>query len=304
MIPDADTVRRVAPAKLNLRLRVLQRDEAGYHGIETLLLSLELADTVALNTGPAGIRIEVEGDSEVPTDSTNLCWRAAEALFRTAGIDPRLTIRLEKRIPSSAGLGGGSSDAAAVLVGLNEMLDRPLDYSSLLSIAGGLGSDVPFGLVGGPFALGWERGRRLMPLRPPPARPVLIAVPPFGISAADAYRWLAADRSSGSAGTAESPNAVAAHVLPWPEALADWGALDRLVCNDLEGPVFRRHPELRVIRDDLLKRGARHAVLCGSGSCVAGIFESEESRDRAATELEPRAGVGTIRTSTKGPQTG
>lgn len=310
MTPGSDTVRRLAPAKLNLRLRVLQRDEAGYHGVETLMLSLDLSDTVELSPGRAGIRIEVEGNPAVPADSTNLCWRAAEAVFHTAGIDPRLTIRLRKRIPSSAGLGGGSSDAAAVLVGLNDMLDRPLEFSDLLAIAGGLGSDVPFGLIDDPFAFAWERGRRLMPLGPPPARPVLIAVPPFGVSAADAYRWLAADRSSGEAGSARKAGSTASSapvsgfILPRPEALAGWAALDRLVCNDLERPVFGRHPELGVIRDELLRQGARHAVLCGSGSCVAGIFESEVERDRAAMELERAAGVGTIRTATIGPDAG
>ena len=191
-----------------------------------------------------------------------------------------------------------------MLVGLNELLERPLEYSILLSIAGGLGSDVPFGLVGGPFALGWERGRRLLPLRPPPVRPVLIAVPPFGVSAADAYRWLATDRNPADPGSTETVDSDAGLVLPQAEDLAGWDVLDRLVCNDLEAPVFRRHPELRVMRDDLLERGARHAVLCGSGSCIAAIFDSEEMRDRVAPEFEHRAGVRTIRTVTQGPDAG
>ena len=304
MTSASGTVRRLAPAKLNLRLRVLQRDETGYHGVETLLLALELSDRITLVPGPAGIGLEVEGDPGVPADSSNLCWRAAESLCGAAGIDPAVTIQLEKRIPSAAGLGGGSSDAAAVLVALNEMLNLPLEREDLLRIAGELGSDVPFWLVDSPLALGWERGRRLIPLRPPSARPVLIAVPPFGVSAGDAYRWLAADRRAADPGSGSSTDSAGALVLPRPETLAEWNGLEPLVCNDLEGPVFRRHPELRIIRDGLLELGARIAFLCGSGSCVAGIFDSEEIRDRAAVELEQRAGVGVIRTATKEPDPG
>ena len=296
-LPEA--VQRLAPAKLNLRLRVMQRDETGYHGVETLLLALELSDRITLVPGGTGIRLEVDGDPAVPADSANLCWRAAVLLFRTAGIEPAVTIRLEKRIPSAAGLGGGSSDASSVLVALNEMLDLPVGEELLPQIAGELGSDVPFGLVGSPLALGWERGRRLLPLRPPTARPVLIAVPPFGVSAGDAYRWLEADRRAADSDSGSTAELAGGLVLPTPESLAKWDVLEPLVCNDLESPVFRRHPELRIIRDGMLEFGASLALLCGSGSCVAGIFDSGEVRDRAALELEQRAGVRVIRTATK-----
>lgn len=297
-------MQRPAPAKLNLRLCVLQRDETGYHGVETLLLAVELSDRIALSPGPAGIRLVVEGDSGVRADSTNLCWRAAESLYRTAGIEPAVTIMLDKRVPSAAGLGGGSSDAAATLVALNEMLHLPVGRDQLARLAGELGSDVPFGLVGSPFALGWERGRRLIPLRAPPTRPVLIAVPPFGVSAGDAYRWLAADRGVARPDSGSIPEQAGGLVLPPPEALSEWGVLETLVCNDLESPVFGRHPELRIIRNGMLEVGAGLAFLCGSGSCVAGIFDSYEVRDRAATELERRAGVQVIRTATREAEAG
>ena len=292
-------LQRFAPAKLNLRLRVFQRDETGYHGVETLLLALELSDRIALTPGASGIRLAVEGDPGVPADSNNLCWRAAESLYGAAGIEPAVSIVLEKRIPSMAGLGGGSSDASATLVALNEMLGLPVGPEQLTRIAGELGSDVPFGLVGRPFALGWERGRRLIPLRAPPPRPVAIAVPPFGVSASDAYRWLAADREAADPDSGSIAEAAGGMVLPPPDELVDWDVLESLVCNDLERPVFGRHPELRIIRDGLLESGASRAILCGSGSCVAGIFDSTEVRDRAAVELEQRAGVQVIRTMTK-----
>ena len=299
MSGSARTLQLFAPAKLNLRLRVLHRDETGYHGVETLLLALELSDRIALTSGAPGIRLEVEGDPGVPADSTNLCWRAAESMYKATGIEPAISIKLEKRIPSAAGLGGGSSDAAATLLALNELLGLPVGPEQLQQIAGDLGSDVPFGLAGSSFALGWERGRRLIPLRAPLARPVAIAVPPFGVSAADAFRWLTADRGAAAPDSGSISEPAGGLVLPPPHELVDWGVLESLVCNDLERPVFGRHPELRIIRDALLESGASRAILCGSGSCVAGIFDSSEVRDRAARELEERAGVRVIRTVTK-----
>jgi len=290
-----------AHAKLNLRLRVLAREESGFHGPETIFLRLALADRVEVEPGPPGISIEVEGDDRVPAGPENLCVRAAHAAFETAGVSPALRIRLVKRIPAEAGLGGGSADAAAVLAalagwpGLEEIRRRAA------SLGAAIGSDVPFGLSRAPMALAWERGRRLLPLEPPPARPLLVAVPPFGIATADAYRWLAEDRRADT----DSDEWIEAGVLlPAPDALRSWATLERLAGNDLERPVFRRHPELARLRDALREAGATVALLCGSGSSVAGVFAAEAERDAAAERLERDAGVRAIRTATKGPAAG
>ena len=290
---------RTAQAKLNLRLRVLERDVSGYHGVETLLLRLEIADRITVRPAPRGIHLEVTGDPDVPTDAQNLCWKAAEALHRALDVVPAVSIRLEKQIPASAGLGGGSMDAAATLEALSRLPGLEAGPEQLIAIAGELGSDVPFGLSRLPMALGWERGRRIMPLRPPPARPVLVAVPPFGVGAADAYRWLAADRKEASGGAGAGPGG---ELLPPPESLTDWDMLAGLALNDLQPAVFTRHPELRVIHEAILDAGAEIALLCGSGACVAGIFDTVAARDRAGEVLEPEAGVRTIRTSTVGPE--
>ncbi|MEJ2483152.1 MAG: 4-(cytidine 5'-diphospho)-2-C-methyl-D-erythritol kinase [Gemmatimonadota bacterium] len=298
------TVRREARAKLNLRLRVLGREESGYHAVETLMIGLALADLVSVERGPPGIRVVVDGENGVPEGPENLCWQAAELLYRELDLSPAVVIRLEKRIPVSAGLGGGSMDAAAVLVALTELLERDPDPDRLIGLAGALGTDVPYGLCRGGLALGWERGRRLMPLAAPPSRPVLIARPPFGIRAADSYAWLARDRA-GSGPPSDSVGALPEAILiPEPAALTDWDVLGGLARNDLEGPVFRRHPELAILRDALSDAGARIALLCGSGACVAGIFESEECRDRAERALQPTVGARLIRTSTLGPPAG
>ena len=148
-----------AHAKLNLWLRVLAREESGYHSVETLLQRLELHDELTLTLIPVReIRLDVVGDSTVPADESNLCWRAAEALSRRHP-DSGVHIRLHKRIPAGAGLGGGSADAAAVLVGLNRLWGDPFGPHELLDVAGELGSDVPFGLCPSEAALAWGRGR-------------------------------------------------------------------------------------------------------------------------------------------------
>ena len=290
---------RAAHAKLNLRLRVLERDVAGYHGVETLLLRLDLADRITVRPATTGIHFEVTGDPDVPPDARNLCWKAAEALHRALDVVPAVSIRLEKRIPASAGLGGGSMDAAATLQALSRLPGLDAAPTRLIAIAGELGSDVPFGLSRLPLALGWERGRRIMPLPPPPARPALVAVPPFGVSAAEAYDWLAADRERGAG---DRDIGRGGEVLPPPESLTDWNVLAGLALNDLQPAVFRRHPELRVLYEAICDAGARIALLCGSGACVAGIFDTVAGRDQAAEVLESEAGVRTIRTSTVGPE--
>lgn len=298
------TVTRLAPAKFNLRLRVLGREESGYHSIETLMLGLALADRVSVEPGSPGIRLVVSGADGVPEGPENLCWKAADLLHRELDMAPAVMIRLEKRIPAAAGLGGGSMDAAAVLSALTELLDRDPGQERLAHVAGQIGSDVPFGLCTGGMALGWERGRRLMPLPSPPARPVLIAQPPFGVRASDAYGWLARDRERQVADTGSGWALQGATLLPEPAAMSDWSVLGTLAGNDLEAPVFRRHPELAVLRDALRDAGAGIALLCGSGACVAGIFENEEVRDRAERDLQPKVGARLIRTATLGPPAG
>jgi 4-diphosphocytidyl-2-C-methyl-D-erythritol kinase len=297
MMTDAspEALALLARAKLNVSLRVLAREDGGFHSVETVLLRLELADRIELETAvEPGIHLEVTGDASVPTDDQNLCWRAVRALHEHAEREGGTRIRLQKRIPAGAGLGGGSADAAAVLRGLDELWGRPLDGSALLSLAGKLGSDVPFGLCDAPMVLAWERGRRMLPLEAPPSRPVLVVVPGFPIGAGEAYGWLAEDRAAGLT----SPPGPCLH--PGPAALSDWTALERMAVNDLEEVVFRRHPELAGFRDTLADLGAAIAILCGSGSCVAGLFRDVAARDRAAEAFRGVGGFSTLRTRTLG----
>jgi len=290
---EAGPMSLLAHAKLNVWLRVLAREEGGYHSIETLMLRLDLADRLELETTEEpGIRLEVTGSSEVPSDSSNLCWRAVAALRAELAHEGGARIRLEKTIPAGAGLGGGSADAAAVLRGFNDLWGNRLDGPALTRLAGELGSDVPFGLCETPMALAWEHGRRLLPLEAPPSRPVLIVVPDYPIGAGEAYGWLAEDRAAGLE-VLPGPG-----LLPRPADLSEGSVLGRLAANDLEEPVFRRHPDLAGIRDSLVDRGADVALLCGSGSCVAGLFSDESALARAVESFHRAEGLSTIRTRT------
>lgn len=269
-------------AKVNLRLRVFGRDDSGYHAVETLLLRTDLSDVLELGPADHGISLEVTGEAagDVPAGAQNLCHRAADAFLQAAfgsqGGRPGVRMRLEKRIPAGTGLGGGSADAAGVLRLLSRMWPR-LDDRALVAIAGRLGSDVPFGLLDVPMALGWERGRRLLPLRAPRPRPGLLACPPFRVPTAEAYRWIDAARASG-------PPTEGAAVLPGPARLAEWETLGRLVANDFEAPVVARHPELGVALRTL-RETAPLAAMTGSGPALFAVFDDEEGRTSAREAL-------------------
>lgn len=272
------------PAKVNLRLRVFARDETGYHGVETLLARTDLADEVSIRERGDGIVLELDGPEAggIPVDAGNLCHRAAAAFLERAfpgkRARPGIEIELTKRVPPGSGLGGGSSDAAGVLRLLSERWPR-LETRDLLRIAGELGSDVPFGLLDVPFALGWERGRRLLPLRPPPPRESLVVCPPFAVSTLDAYAWLADERAAAGGG-----DPGGASVLPGPTRLAKWPSLDRVVVNDLLSPVARRHPPLAKALA-ILQDSEAVASMTGSGSALFAVFDDADRRMDARRRL-------------------
>lgn len=261
-----ETVVRPAPAKLNVFLRVLGAREDGYHAIESLVLPLSLADTVTVRAGDA-LKIEVAGPPEladaVGAGGMNLALVAALALGDACESGGAL-VQIEKRVPVAAGLGGGSADAAATLLALNELWGCGLDTETLLDVGGRIGSDVPALLVGGPVLVG-GRGERLEPVTLAETFWVLV---PFGFPtrSPDAYRWW--DEDGGSTGP--DPSAVVR-----AGAGGDIGELGRLLFNDLEAPVAARHPDVGRARKALLEAGALGAVMSGSGPTVAGLARSE-----------------------------
>jgi 4-diphosphocytidyl-2-C-methyl-D-erythritol kinase len=258
-------VRVSAYAKINLSLRVLGVRPDGYHELRTVFQSIALHDTltVRVRRGPFALQC---ADPDCPADQTNLVWRAAEHVWAASGRRGTMRdveIQLTKRIPLRAGLGGGSSDAAAALRvfgSLWRVKDAPLR-----EIAATLGADVPYFLEGG-TVLGLDRGDLLYPLLDHPAAWVTLVVPAFGVSTKDAYGWW----------DDEASRADAERTLSGPAVELQ---------NDLQGPVAARHPEIARIVSALGKAGAFHAAMSGSGSAVFGLFKVRQAAERAVRTL-------------------
>jgi len=261
-------------AKINLDLRVLGTRPDGYHDLRTVLQSLSLFDnvTVSARRGPLAVTCD---EPDIPTDQRNLVWKAASLLHRVVtgkSAAPRdIAIDLRKRVPSEAGLGGGSSNAAMTLLALNKLWKLDLDLPTLTRIAARLGADVPYFLVGG-TSLGLGRGDDIYPLADMPPIHVVILRPGFGVATADAYKWFDEELR-------RSKEPVPRAIPPgWPA----WSATLR---NDLEVPVVRHHPAIGRIRQSLVDAGAAFAAMSGSGSAVFGLFERADAARRTANDL-------------------
>lgn len=278
---SADAVTVAAPAKLNLFLRVLARESDGYHSLETLFCLVSLADTVvATRREERVVSIEVEG-ADVGPPEQNLASRAATLVLEATGHPFGVHLRLTKRIPVRAGLGGGSSDAAAALHAVNALAGGAVPRHELLQFGARLGSDVPFFVTGAPLALAWGRGERLFRLPPLPAAPALLVTPPVGIDTSEAYRWVDATR------VADARRGAVALDL---DALSRWGDIGRMAGNDFESPAFERMPGLRAAFEAL---AGTHPLVCrmsGSGSALFAVYRSARDRDDARLMLGRKHG--------------
>jgi len=273
----ADLVRIAAHAKVNLFLRILARETSGFHQIETAFALLDLADELVVRPTPRGVTLEVTpGGPDLGNPDDNLAVRGARAVLEATGHRFGVTIELTKRIPVRAGLGGGSSDAAAALHAVNALAGNAVPRAELVQMAARIGSDVAFFASGAPLALAWGRGERILQLAPLPASPALVAVPPIGIPTPDAYRWWDEMHTT--------PAQRGAVVLDAP-ALATWGSVGRLGGNDFELPVFGRHPALRALFERVAATHPYWVRLCGSGSAVGAVYATERLRDDAAMQL-------------------
>jgi 4-diphosphocytidyl-2-C-methyl-D-erythritol kinase len=254
-----------APAKVNLGLEIVRKRPDGYHDIRTLFQWVGLSDTLEIEPAPGpGIRLE-GSDPSIAWDETNLVARAARALQARTGSDAGARIRVIKRIPAGGGLGGGSSDAAAALLGLNQAWGTDLSRHELAELGRGLGADVPYFLHGG-LCLGEERGDRLTELPDLPPLALVLVFPPFPVPTALVYRSLPP-----SALTSEGKDSKIVRFLETGE----FGLLE----NRLEETIFRLFPGLKEYPGQLRDAGADLSLVTGSGSAVFGLF-----RDRAAAE--------------------
>jgi len=262
-----------APAKINLCLSVLGRRPDGYHDVEMLMQMVGLYDevTVAVHDG-TGVRISCDSDA-IPSGEDNIAWKAGHALLMRAGRGAGLSISVRKAIPVAAGLGGGSSDAAAVLVAANEVLGIGLNREQLAEIGARLGMDVPFFLYG-PTALAQGRGEQVKELPPLPKLQILLVNPGFETSTAWVYKNL---------------NLRLTKKVDCNKILRlTVGNMAAGLHNDLETVTAAAHPEIHAIRQALLEQGAAGVLMSGSGPTVFGIFETGTGCRNAAENLSHR----------------
>jgi len=268
-------VRVPAFAKINLRLEILGKRSDGFHELRTIFQTVSLKDELRLNaTRKPVIELRVSGDDSLSHEpiEKNLVYRAVDALRRELTNLGGVSIELRKSIPAGRGLGGGSSDAAAALIGYLRLVKKQLPRERLFAIAATLGADVPFFLEGG-RALGIGKGDEIYPLPDVPKRHVLIVSPKsIHVPTPDAYRWLNASQLTNSAA---NPKLYGFCALAWS---LQGGPL----LNDFEEAVFQQHPRLAEIKRELLQNGASEALLAGSGSAVFAVFPSPAKARRAA----------------------
>jgi 4-diphosphocytidyl-2-C-methyl-D-erythritol kinase len=267
------SVRLPAFAKINLCLHVMGKRPDGYHELRTIFQAISLRDTLELSIAPgsSGFHFTLTSNDAALLGADNLVARAVVALQQEIGFQGDVSAHLEKRIPVARGMGGGSSDAAAALIGLLRLTGAKVPLARLLEIAAGLGADVPFFLFGG-RALAVNRGDEIYPLPNAPRQTILVVSPrDIGVSTKDAFQWISAELTK----RAKPPRI-------WGFCALCWSRQGAGLANDFERPVFDRHPRLEEIRDGLLKRGAADAALAGSGSAVFGIFRNPARARRAA----------------------
>ncbi len=272
-------IRIPAFAKVNLRLDILGKRPDTYHELRTIFQTISLHDELSLrSSNSSGISLTIHGNEQLSLEPVrkNLVYAAVDALRRELAIRSGVEIELRKKIPAGRGLGGGSSDAAAALLGYLRLIRRTIPAPRLMEIASSLGADVPFFLFGG-RALGIGRGDEIYHLPDIPKLALLVVSPrDIHVPTPDAYRWL------------KTPALTKNRATPklWKFCALCWSAQGSGLSNDFEKPVFRRHPRLAQIKRALLQRGAAEASLAGSGSAVFGVFPSPALARRAAVGFQ------------------
>jgi 4-diphosphocytidyl-2-C-methyl-D-erythritol kinase len=276
---------RLSPCKVNLILNILGKRADGFHELETVMHPVKLHDKLAFESVAKGITLTCS-NIELPTDSTNLVYRAAEKFFQSSGIAAGVVIHLEKNIPLAAGLGGGSSNAAHTLAGLNELFNRPLGVQELTGLASELGSDVPFFLQDKP-ALAIGRGEKVQGLETFSALNgtwILLVHPGFGVSTSWAYKNLARfpEALNGRQGRAEQ----------LIESLRNKSLREAApqIYNSLEAPVLEKYLLLAVFQDFFREEDAPACLMSGSGSTTFAIFETQVTAENAMENFRGKFG--------------
>lgn len=268
------------PAKINLGLHISHKREDGYHELETLLQMVSLYDSVELESRPSGIELLCDAPG-IPNDHTNLVVQAAQLLLDNCALanKPGVRIRLDKKIPSGAGLGGGSGNAAGVLMGLNVLWGLKWSRKNLALLAAKLGADVPFFLTA-PLAFGKGKGDEMTPLQTVGKFDILLVYPGFPIATPWVYRNLNLKLTNPQNNISILKKFLSESQVGKLEVCK----LGENLFNDLEPVVIKKYPEIQAIKDDLSDLGARGSLLSGSGSTVFAIFDNPDCAKSAYTK--------------------
>lgn len=277
-------------AKINLHLQVLHKRPNGYHEIETIFYRIPLRDQLRISSRPGKGLTILCSHPKVPLDSSNTIAKAYRLLCRYLGEEPGINVEVQKNVPIRGGLGGGSANAAAFLLAVNEVLKLGLPLETLLEMGKEVGADVPFFLLNEPAALARGVGEDLTPLKAGLRGILLLVFPPFGVSTAWAYSHLSFPLT---------PPSTDINILaPFVEK-GEIRELASRTFNHLEGPVFSRYPPLKSVKMGLQERGAAMALLSGSGSTLFGIFNDVEKAREGASWIS-EMGWESIQISLKG----
>jgi len=260
-----------SPAKINLRLEIIGKRDDGYHDIKTVFQKISLYDTLTLKVLPTRSLVITADDPVVPVDDKNLAYRAAVLLFREQRLSTGISINIQKKIPVGAGLGGGSSNAATTLLGLNTLLQLHLSSDYLQNLAKKLGADVPFFISSSATSRAAGIGEMLQPIKLSQTIWLLVVFPGFEISTAWAYKTYDASKSLTKK---RKNNSIDNLVISMSDVLS-------LLSNDFEPVVEAYHPEITIIKQRLVQAGASGAMLSGSGSSVFGVFATQCDAEQA-----------------------
>ncbi len=256
----------LSPAKINLFLHVKGKRSDGYHELFTLMCPVKLFDTVSL-IFDADKTVVSCAEPDVPEDETNLAYRAAKLFFKTLKINECVEISIDKNIPVAAGLGGGSSNAAAVFLGLNRYYNNPFSRDELIDMGFLIGADVPFFIFQKP-ATATGVGEKLEICKGLPNFYILLVYPGFSVSTADVYKNL-------NLGLTNCDKK-----LKYPQLNFQDLDLEHYLCNDLETVTASKYPEIVVVKEELMRHGAKGALMSGSGPSVFGLFSDAEKAEK------------------------
>ena len=275
-------MRVLSPAKINLLLKVVGKRKDGYHELLTLMVPVTLFDTLYIDKEKEGIELDAPGCGCSSAD--NLVFKAADLFRLKTKIKDGIKIRIDKKVPFGAGLGGGSSNAAHTLIALNKLFDTGLEESQLSEMAREIGADCPFFIHGKPAMMS-GRGDMLLADTLIEDRVYLLVIPPFGISTAKVFSKYKMSLTNNK------------DVFKMEDITKESIAPEKYLFNELEDSAFELHPELKTVKIDLIRAGALGALMSGSGSTVFGVFEDARHLEHAMIKLRKREGYKYIPTT-------